>query len=51
MFTSDFDGPVDPRNLLRAVEPAAANAGIENVGSHTLGHCAVLALQGVVHRA
>jgi integrase len=40
VFTSDFDGPVDPRNLLRAAELAAANAGIENVGSHTLGHCA-----------
>jgi hypothetical protein len=33
VFTNDFDGPVDPRNMLRGVELAAANAGI--VGSRT----------------
>jgi hypothetical protein len=35
-FTTEFGGPVDPRNLPRAVEVAGANAGIENVGAHTL---------------
>jgi integrase len=29
VFTTDLDGPVDPRNLPRAVELTAANAGIE----------------------
>jgi len=33
VFTTDFDGPIDPRNLLCGVELAAANAGI--VGSRT----------------
>jgi hypothetical protein len=28
VFTTDFDIPVDPRNLLRGVDVAAANAGI-----------------------
>jgi hypothetical protein len=28
VFTTDFDGPVDPGNLLRVVELAAANVGI-----------------------
>jgi hypothetical protein len=28
VFITDFDGPVDPGNLLRVVELAAANVGI-----------------------
>jgi integrase len=39
VFTTDLDGPVDPRNLLRAVELTAANAGIENVGAHPAAQC------------
>lgn len=31
MFTTEFGTPVDPRNVLRTIEQAAAKAGIENV--------------------
>lgn len=50
MFTTEFGGPVDPRNLLRALESASATAGIEKVGVHTLRHTAAVAwLEGGVH--
>lgn len=42
VFTTETGGPVDPRNLLRVVETAAANAGIEGVGVHTLRHSAAV---------
>jgi hypothetical protein len=32
VFITEFGGPVDPRNLLRAIEIAADKAGVENVG-------------------
>jgi site-specific recombinase XerD len=37
-FTTEFGGPVDPRNLLRVVEAASETAGTERVGVHTLRH-------------
>ncbi|MBB2992822.1 integrase [Mycolicibacterium iranicum] len=41
---------VDPRNLLRTVELAAAKAGIEKVGAHTMRHSAAVAwLESGVH--
>lgn len=50
VFTTAFGGPVDPRNLLRAVEVAAAKAGVEGVGVHTLRHSAAVAwLESGVH--
>jgi integrase len=50
VFATEFGGPVDPRNLLRAVQIAAAKAGIDNVGVHTLRHSAAVAwLEAGVH--
>ncbi len=50
VFTTESGGPVDPRNLLRAVEIAAAKAGVEDVGVHTLRHSAAVAwLESGVH--
>jgi integrase len=50
VFTSEFGTPVDPRNVLRTIELAAAKAGIENVGVHTLRHSAAVAwLEAGVH--
>jgi site-specific recombinase XerD len=50
VFTTELGGPVDPRNLLRAVEIAAAKAGVEGVGVHTLRHSAAVAwLESGVH--
>ena len=43
VFTTDLGGPVDPRNLLRVVETAAAAAGVEGVDVHTLRHSAAVA--------
>jgi integrase len=49
-FTTEFGGPVDPRNLLRAVEIAAAKAGVAGIGVHTLRHSAAVAwLESGVH--
>lgn len=39
----EFGTPVEPRNILRTVETAAANAGMEGVGVHTLRHSAAVA--------
>ena len=50
MFASEFDTPVDPRDILRTIELAAAKAGVENVGVHTLRHSAAVAwLESGVH--
>ena len=38
VFTTALGHPVEPRNLLRVIETAAAKAGIEDVGVHTLRH-------------
>jgi integrase len=42
VFTTEFGGPVDPRNLLRVIEVAAKAAGVEGVGVHTLRHSAAV---------
>jgi integrase len=50
VFTTEFGGPVDPRNVLRTIELAAEKAGIKNVGVHTLRHSAAVAwLEAGVH--
>jgi integrase len=42
VFTTEFGGPVDPRNLLRVIETAAETAGVEGIGVHTLRHSAAV---------
>ena len=50
VFTTEFGGPVDPRNLLRVMESAAKAAGVEGVGVHTLRHSAAVGwLEAGVH--
>lgn len=50
VFTTEFGGPVDPRNLLRVIEVAPRAAGVEDVGVHTLRHSAAVAwLESGVH--
>lgn len=50
MFTTEFGGPVDPRNLLRTIELTASKAGLDGVGVHTLRHSAAVAwLEAGVH--
>jgi integrase len=50
VFTTEFGGPVDPRNLLRVIEVAAKSAGVTDVGVHTLRHSAAVAwLEAGVH--
>ena len=50
VFTTEFGTPVEPRNILRTIEIAAAKAGIEGVGVHTLRHSAAVAwLEAGVH--
>ncbi len=50
VFTTEFGTPVEPRNILRTIELAAAKAGLENVGVHTLRHSAAVAwLEDGVH--
>jgi integrase len=50
VFTTEFGTPVDPRNLLRVIEAAAATAGVEGVGIHTLRHSAAVSwLEAGVH--
>ena len=42
--------PVDPRNVLRTIQIAAAKAGVDGVGVHTLRHSAAVGwLEGGVH--
>ena len=43
MFTTELGTPVEPRNILRTVETAAAKAGMEGVGIYTLRHSAAVA--------
>jgi integrase len=43
VITTEFGGPVDPRNLLRVMEVAAKAADIDGVGVHTLRHSAAVA--------
>ena len=50
VFTTEMGSPVDPRNLLRVVEKAARDAGLDGVGVHTLRHSvAVDWLEAGVH--
>lgn len=50
VFTTELGGPVDPRNLLRVLEVAAAQVGVDKVGVHTLRHSAATAwLEAGVH--
>jgi integrase len=50
VFTNEFGGPVEPRNLLRVIEVAAKAAGVEGIGVHTLRHSAAVAwLEAGVH--
>ena len=50
VFTTEFGEPVDPRNVLRTIELAAAKAGLENVGVHTLRHSGAVAwLESGIH--
>jgi site-specific recombinase XerD len=50
VFTNEFGGPVEPRNLLRVIETAAKTAGVEGLGVHTLRHSAAVAwLEAGVH--
>ena len=39
----EFGTMVDPRNLLRTVEIAAREAGMEGIGAHTMRHSAAVA--------
>jgi integrase len=50
VFTTEFGTPVEPRNILRTIELAAAKLDIEGVGVHTLRHSAAVAwLEAGVH--
>lgn len=50
VFATEFGTMVDPRNLLRTVEIAAAKANIAGVGAHSLRHSAAVAwLESGVH--
>jgi integrase len=50
VFTTEFGTPVEPRNILRTIETAAAKAKIKGVGVHTLRHSAAVAwLEAGVH--
>ena len=44
VFTTEFGGPLDPRNhLLRTIEAAAKKADVDDVVVHTLRHSAATA--------
>jgi integrase len=50
VFTTELGTPVEPRNILRTVETAAAKAGMDGVVVHTLRHSAAVAwLEAGVH--
>jgi integrase len=50
VFTTELGHPVEPRNILRTVETAAAKAGLSDVGVHSLRHSAAVAwLDAGVH--
>jgi integrase len=40
VFATEFGGPHDPRNALRAVQTTAKRLGMNGVGLHTLRHSA-----------
>ncbi len=40
IFTTEFGGPCEPRNALRALKVAAARAGLPDAGLHSLRHSA-----------
>jgi integrase len=40
VFTTALGEPCDPRNALRALKAAANQAGLPNIGLHTLRHSA-----------
>lgn len=42
VFTTELGTPVDPRNVLRAIQIAADKAGVKGVGVHTLRHSAAV---------
>ena len=42
VFTTELCAAVDPRNFLRVIEGAAAAAGAQGVGVHTLRHSAAV---------
>jgi integrase len=44
VFTTETGQPVDPRNLYRVVQAAAARAGLKHVGVHSLRHSAATAM-------
>lgn len=44
VFTTESGQPVDPRNLYRVVQTAAARAGLKDVGVHSLRHSAATAM-------
>lgn len=44
VFTTETGQPVDPRNLYRVVQTAAARAGLKHVGVHSLRHSAATAM-------
>ena len=50
VFTTELGGPVEPRNILRLIETAAAKAGLADVEVHTLRHSSAVAwLEAGVH--
>jgi integrase len=50
VFTSEFGTPVDPRNIPRTVQIAAAKIGIDRIEVHTLRHGAAVGwLEAGVH--
>ena len=50
VFTTEAGTPVEPRNILRAIETAADKIGVVDVGVHTLRHSAATAwLDAGVH--
>jgi site-specific recombinase XerD len=50
VFTTEFGGPVDPRNLLRVIEVVSRATKVDGVGVHTLRHSAAVAwLESGVH--
>jgi integrase len=44
VFTTETGQPIDPRNLLRVLQNAAARLGLSDVSVHTLRHSAATAL-------
>lgn len=44
VFTTPLGTPVEPRNLLRVAQSAAAKAGLEDVDVHTLRHSTATAM-------